>query len=180
MYAFKNKILNMADPVGSTMWPCNSFCNLPRKSSSIQRITQCAADRARCMQTVYYWLNDWSIHDTTCVLNNYVTVKMQQWIMELEAWRTIACIKVSMCIYIYIYCFIYLFTYIYICRYIKVLQKYTNRTTQASPFPAPLCPDSSVKNVSVSPLCLSVWAKHVALRGSFFFKKPTKKLKSFK
>ena len=91
-------------------------------------------------------------------------------------WRTTACIKII----VYIYVCVCKHIYIYTCTCIKVLQNYTNRTTQASPSPAPLCPDSSVKNVSVSPLCLSVWAKHVALRGSFFFKHPTKKLKSCK
>ena len=65
---------------------------------------------------------------------------------------------------------------IYIIIY--CISKYNK--TQVSPFPAPLCPDSSVKNVSVSPLCLSFAAENVGLGGSFLCKNPTKELKSCK
>lgn len=42
--------------------------------------------------------------DTTCVLNNYVTVKIQQWIMELEA---LTDHSVHQSIYVYKYIYLY-------------------------------------------------------------------------
>ena len=80
-----------------------AFATCHGKAHRYKGFAQCAADRARCMQTVYIsllWLDDWSIHDTTCVLNNYVTVKMLQWIMELEA-LTDHSVHQNNCIYIY-------------------------------------------------------------------------------